>query len=157
VPAAAPLVAPAPGRKAIESVPFAPTRSDDRVRGRQARFDAPTKFEKQTHQREALGEAPTVVERIRRVGGEPRGAVVPRPAAPLPLAMAYRSRSKPAWQAQPATPLQEPETTVHVSIGRIEVRAGAPAAAKPDAARRSVPLMDLDEYARRREGRGGYR
>ncbi|MGH9429915.1 MAG: hypothetical protein ACRD3T_00065 [Terriglobia bacterium] len=56
-----------------------------------------------------------------------------------------------------ARPAVEPEPTIQVTIGRIEVRATstpAPASAKE----RQVPrVMSLDEYLQRRSGRGGGR
>jgi hypothetical protein len=47
----------------------------------------------------------------------------------------------------PAAPI------IHVTIGRIEVRATAPQAAAAPARRASAPaVMTLDEYLRRRDG-----
>lgn len=45
-----------------------------------------------------------------------------------------------------------PEPTVHVTIGRLEIRA-VPAAAPPARRARSVPPMSLDEYLTERNGR----
>jgi hypothetical protein len=53
-------------------------------------------------------------------------------------------------------PAPAPETVVRVTIGRIEVRAAAPAAprAPTQAARSAGPRLTLEEYLRRRgEGR----
>jgi hypothetical protein len=58
-----------------------------------------------------------------------------RPAQPLPV----------------SAPRQE-ETTVHVSIGRIEVRAVQPPDAKPRERAKSA-VMSLDEYLRSRRER----
>lgn len=46
-----------------------------------------------------------------------------------------------------------PETTIHVSIGRIEVRATPPVALPPPAAK-APAVMGLDDYLRRRGGGG---
>jgi hypothetical protein len=49
---------------------------------------------------------------------------------------------------------QAPEPTIRVTIGRIEVRATAPAPPPAPAARPTGPRLTLEEYMRRRnEGR----
>jgi hypothetical protein len=70
----------------------------------------------------------------------------PRPDSPrAEVRAAVRSDGRPAPAA---------ETTVRVTIGRIEVRATAPAPAPAPAARPTGPRLTLDEYLRRRrEGR----
>jgi hypothetical protein len=50
-----------------------------------------------------------------------------------------------------ATPAAEPAPDVHVTIGRIEVRA-VPAPPAPAAVERRPPVMTLEEYLRRRAG-----
>jgi hypothetical protein len=50
------------------------------------------------------------------------------------------------------TPAAQSEPVVHVSIGRVEVRAVAPAAAPPRAQRRS-PVMTIDDYVAKRKER----
>jgi hypothetical protein len=45
------------------------------------------------------------------------------------------------------------EPAIHVTIGRVEVRAVAPAPAARPRASRAVPTVSLDDYLRRREGR----
>lgn len=46
----------------------------------------------------------------------------------------------------------QPEPTIHVTIGRVEVRAAPPAAPPPKARRSEPPVMSLDEYLRKRAG-----
>jgi hypothetical protein len=49
----------------------------------------------------------------------------------------------------------KPEPTIHVTIGRVEVRAEAvPAPPKPRAKEKASPVMSLDEYLSQRKGRG---
>lgn len=48
----------------------------------------------------------------------------------------------------------EPEPTVRVHIGRIEVRATPPPAEPAKKPRRKTPVMSLDDYLERRNGRG---
>ena len=50
-----------------------------------------------------------------------------------------------------------PIPTVHVHIGRIEVRATPPPAAKPSKRQRETQVMSLDDYLRQRNGQGGKR
>jgi hypothetical protein len=79
------------------------------------------------------------VEARARAGEEGRDGPFPRPRD--------RTRSTDAAQAQDG-----PGETVHVSIGRIEVRAIMPAPeSKPPAA--PVPRMSLDEYLEKHAGR----
>lgn len=84
---------------------------------------------------------------------------VVRPSAPIEparsreqprLASPLDQRRPPDWR-RPA----EREPVIHVTIGRIEVRAEQPSA-RPPAKERSVQKpMSLDEYLRRRTGRSG--
>jgi hypothetical protein len=61
-------------------------------------------------------------------------------------------RSRTAWEEGQAG--QAPEPTIRVTIGRIEVRATAPAPPPAPAARPAGPRLTLEEYLRRRnEGR----
>jgi hypothetical protein len=61
-----------------------------------------------------------------------------------------REKAGSAWPALPA----EPEPSVHVTIGRIEVRATSESkqAGRP---RTASPVMSLEEYLHRRTQRGG--
>jgi hypothetical protein len=76
--------------------------------------------------------------------------------APRPREKRSESRAiAPPIAARPAQrPAVEPEPPViHVSIGRIEVRAVAPAAPTPQRPRPPLePRLSLDEYLRRRDG-----
>ncbi len=99
----------------------------------------------------------------RRSGG-PRGPAAPPveslrhspPAEPAPTGPEPRTqRRAPVARAGPRrknaaspTPPPEPGPTVHVSIGRVEVRAvrAEPPAARPRRAARPAPLVSLDDY-----------
>lgn len=52
----------------------------------------------------------------------------------------------------PATARDTPPRTIKVQIGRITVRAPAPAPARPERRGRAAPRVPLSEYLRRREG-----
>jgi hypothetical protein len=96
---------------------------------------------------EPVPEAPrartVMVERVRIV---PRDELVPSPARQPALRPAVLQAATPA-----ATPAAEPAPDVHVTIGRIEVRA-VPAPPAPAAVERRPPVMTLEEYLRRRAG-----
>lgn len=81
-------------------------------------------------------------------------------AADLPFPLRQIIESRLAPQSQTATPAassrrsNSSEPTVHVTIGRIEVRA-TPQQTSTSRARSASPVMSLDEYLRRRSKRGG--
>jgi hypothetical protein len=85
------------------------------------------------------------------------GGVVPVAARivaqpPLPAIQPRVVRAAPQRSPLPA-PARAQETTVHVSIGRIEVRA-TPHAAEPRRDAAASPVMSLGEYLSSRSGRG---
>jgi hypothetical protein len=101
----------------------------------------------------------------------PREAPIPRVAKAVPVPAVASEIVRPAPVAPPPTPLltsrgeraqrdgpfqHEPapraEATIHVSIGRIEVRA-TPAPPARDRAQAASPVMSLEEYLRTRAGR----
>ncbi len=119
--------------------------------------------------RPALGSEPTgqvTIGRnseraVGRAGHAARGERAAAPPSPSPVTSAVPIRShamrslieavRPASR-QSAT---APEPTVHVTIGRVEVRA-IPPQGPAQGRERSVPaVMSLDEYLRRRSGEGG--
>lgn len=67
--------------------------------------------------------------------------VQPKPA---PLITRIPSRQPPQLPA--------PERSIHVTIGRVEVRATLPAPARSKSPQASTPIMSLDEYLRERAG-----
>jgi hypothetical protein len=68
-----------------------------------------------------------------------------------PAAMLRSALSRiPQSQARPAQATSEP--SIHVTIGRVEVRATLPAPARPQPPRVSAPTMSLNEYLRKRAG-----
>ncbi len=77
----------------------------------------------------------------------PPPAIIARPIVKRVVTESVPVESAPVEAAKP-----EPAPTIHVSIGRVEVRAtpaATPAVARPRAA---PPVMSLDEYLRRRAG-----
>jgi hypothetical protein len=72
-----------------------------------------------------------------------------QPAATLRSAPIRFPRS----QARPAQATSEP--SIHITIGRVEVRAALPAVARPQPPRVSGPTLSLDEYLRKRAGERG--
>ncbi len=71
-----------------------------------------------------------------------------------------RREAMPAREPRPATPQRPhieapaaPEPTIHVSIGRVEVRAAAPPATPQRTRTRNAP-MTLEDYAARRNAKG---
>lgn len=88
-------------------------------------------------------------------GPAPGAAIVPRLAVqPAPGMPSVPSASRRENRAQASAPVQAPPTTVHVSIGRIEIRA-TPAAAKPARSQAAVgPRLSLDDYLKTRNGGG---
>ncbi len=96
----------------------------------------------------------------RQAGSVPRGdsglpAPLPRPAAatraerPLPLAAPPMAAVQPPGPG-PAAP---PPQVIHVTIGRIEVRAAAaPTAPEPRRTSPAQPRVTLEDYLRRRNG-----
>jgi hypothetical protein len=102
----------------------------------------------------------THVTHIERITGSNRGpaaapGIVPAPALPAPermeTSLAREQRENRLFLAEAAP---APAPTIHVTIGRIEIRAtpAAPAPARPAAPR--PPGMSLDDYLRRRDGDG---
>ncbi len=71
---------------------------------------------------------------------------------PAPLAPAPASRRAAISQRATPAPAPAPEPVVHVTIGRVEVRAVQAPASKPTARPRE-PRMGLDDYLARRERR----
>jgi hypothetical protein len=99
---------------------------------------------------------------------ENRGAETPELPSPSAVATPHRitpsrivAEARPSLRVQPMPrsirPDRQPPAApdVHVTIGRVEVRA-VPAAEPPSRARSAAPsaLMNLDDYLRRRDGRG---
>jgi hypothetical protein len=82
----------------------------------------------------------------------PAPALVPQAAAPVavPLSAAPAPLARAAARAArvPATPAPEP--AVHVTIGRIEVRAATPSAAPKRRTKPEPPRLALAEYLRER-------
>jgi hypothetical protein len=59
-----------------------------------------------------------------------------------------------APQLTASRPEERQAPTIHVTIGRVEVRAATPAATAPSAPRRQPAVLSLDEYLKQR-GSGG--
>ena len=77
-----------------------------------------------------------------------RPAPIPAPAIEV---TSRRSRSA-AWESIDAPPQASPAPTIHVTIGRIEVRAmPTPVSVQPKS-RFAAPVMSLDDYLRQRGG-----
>jgi hypothetical protein len=74
-------------------------------------------------------------------GGHPVAASVPS-AARVPVPPPTRS----AARREPSAP------DVHISIGRVEVRAATEPVVPPRRERRAEPLLSLDDYLRSRAG-----
>jgi hypothetical protein len=68
-------------------------------------------------------------------------------------AIAARRAASPALPAVTAPPAAEPPT-IHVTIGRIELRAETTATERRSAPAKSSPVMDLDTYLSSRRGGG---
>ncbi|HVO10135.1 MAG TPA: hypothetical protein VMX54_05215 [Vicinamibacteria bacterium] len=85
----------------------------------------------------------------------PDHPLAPRaPTAPPPLHVPGRTAARQA--PAPRAPAPEPPPVVHVTIGRVEVRAEPPAVAPPARApRRPAAHLALEDYLRRRNGGGG--
>jgi len=97
--------------------------------------DSETRRLEDSTPRHRYDEQPPRIERERR---EAMPALEPRPATP----------QRPRIEAPAA-----PEPTIHVSIGRVEVRAAAPAATPQRTRTRNAP-MTLEDYAARRNAKG---
>jgi hypothetical protein len=96
------------------------------------------------------GPRPSAVGQVgQRVTAFPsRRAEANRPQAPTPRIIPARSELRVAAQQPPAP---APQSTIHVTIGRIEVRAATPAQPnKP--ARAPSAVLGLEEYLRQRSG-----
>lgn len=132
-------------------------RGPDRTTGPEPGFAAPTFPPRAT----GHGRRSVVVEQ------QPYDRAVlptrPAPTAGFPVARspdpAVRGeRPRSAARRNPGTGLPPAEeTTVHVSIGRVEVRAEvrAEATTPPRRPRQAAPVLGLDEYLRGRAGGGG--
>ncbi|KWX02092.1 hypothetical protein LI90_3131 [Carbonactinospora thermoautotrophica] len=91
---------------------------------------------------------------------EPRARPKTAPAAARPAAARAGGRTRrparpPAREPAPARRRQQPprpERVVHVSIGRLEVRAAAPGPAPRPRPGRPAPVVPLDEFLAREEG-----
>jgi hypothetical protein len=77
-----------------------------------------------------------------------RPAPIPAPAIEV---VSRRSRSA-AWESIDAPQLASPAPTIHVTIGRIEVRATPPPVSAQSKSRPAAPVMSLDDYLRQRGG-----
>jgi len=73
--------------------------------------------------------------------------------APFSAAILARPQVKPVARA-PKELVETPAPQVHVTIGRIEVRAAPPPPQPARPARASSPVMSLDEYLKQRRGAG---
>ncbi|MET4726679.1 hypothetical protein ABIE09_000450 [Lysobacter enzymogenes] len=88
----------------------------------------------------------------------PARAPAPPPPLPAPARLAARDAAPaavahPARRNAPAAPAPVAPAPVQVSIGRVEIRAGAPAATPAAAPRRNgAPALGLDDYLRQRHG-----
>jgi hypothetical protein len=58
-----------------------------------------------------------------------------------------------AWQASPEEAPEDSAPSIHITIGRIEVRAVAPPQPARRAQRRVTPKLSLDDYLKRSGGR----
>ncbi|WP_434582181.1 hypothetical protein [Carbonactinospora thermoautotrophica] len=80
----------------------------------------------------------------------------PLPRGPVAVSAVRRAPARePAREPAPARRRQQPprpERVVHVSIGRLEVRAAAPGPAPRPRPGRPAPVMPLDEFLAREEG-----
>jgi hypothetical protein len=77
-----------------------------------------------------------------------RPAPVPAPTIEV---TSRRSRAS-AWESIDAPQLASSAPTIHVTIGRIEVRATPPPVSVQPKSRPAAPLMSLDDYLRQRGG-----
>ena len=88
-----------------------------------------------------------------RAGGSQAPAPILDPLNPRALPSAVTTRRAPKRIANVGEPQRTPDVPeIHVTIGRVEVRAAAPA---PGPARRSAPPgMTIEDYLRKRQGGG---
>ena len=128
----------APSSPAVRPEPTAPAPIPP-APSRASRDDAPSRIAPAPRQIAAL-------ETTRAAMSEP---VHSQPPAPPPMPRALRTVRAPQIQREAPPPV---ETTIHVSIGRIEVRAPPPAAARPREPAAS-PVMTLADYLQKRTGR----
>ena len=100
------------------------------------------------------------------VAERPRKIVASQPAAApalrsVPPALTVVRPQVTAHDARSGMPVSSkvrratPDTTIHVTIGRIEVRATSSTGSPPQRQRSSPPVMSLEEYLRRRASGGG--
>lgn len=84
----------------------------------------------------------------------PLTTLIPRPGAELLLPPTHKARSNLLPSSPNAAGAEVPpsETIINVSIGRIEVRATPPKAARPERQRNAPQVMNLDDYLRQRSG-----
>lgn len=111
--------------------PSRPTMAPESSRGASSSSAAPPKPDRQDGNRQAI----------------PAPAMALYPQATVPV---LTPAGRPADERQSS----EPEPTVRVHIGRIEVRATPPPAEPAKKPRRKTPVMSLDDYLERRNGRG---
>jgi len=96
------------------------------------------------------GPRPSAVGQVRQpmIAFPSKRAEADRPSAPAPRIIPARSELRVAPTQQPAP---APQPTIHVTIGRIEVRAATPA--QPNkSARAPSAVLGLEEYLRQRSG-----
>jgi hypothetical protein len=141
-------------REAASRTTVSPAGNDRDSNGRAAKLDEIDLRVKALEGRGEDGQPGTPARPVtppREVIRETRPATVPgRVLVPRITNAPQRSSQLPSI-VKPAPVPREPEPTVQVSIGRIEVRASA--AAGPPRARGSArPRLSLDDYLRQREG-----
>ncbi len=75
------------------------------------------------------------------------------PEAPARAYDAEARKNAPAWQALPDAARDDSAPAIHITIGRIEVRAVSPPQPARRAERRVAPKLSLDDYLKRSGGR----
>lgn len=93
----------------------------------------------------------TTESRVRLPSAEPAQARRLTPPAAAPIEPAAPTRFEFARHVPPARPTPPPEPTIHVTIGRIEVRAVS-SQGTPKKERSESPVMSLNEYLRSKRG-----
>ncbi|MBE9180873.1 hypothetical protein IQ268_20140 [Oculatella sp. LEGE 06141] len=85
----------------------------------------------------------------------PVSQAIPEPTLSLPHPpVALQPHSVSSDLPSPSSSLPSSPPTIHVTIGRIEVRATPPAGSPVAPSRPKLPVMSLDEYLRQRSGGG---
>lgn len=95
---------------------------------------------------------PARSNRVVPAATDPAGLPSRRPIAWSVIAQPQVAKAPPAAASVPPSPAAQAETTIQVTIGRIEVRA-MPAPATPRSRVSAPPVMSLDEYLRQRDRR----